>query len=157
MLVDSEPLGIEEALKKKVWLDAMKEELEPIKRNKTWELTELPMEKKAISVRWVFKVKFKPDGSVGKHKARLVARGFLQKPGLDYLEVFALVARHEAIRLVIALAANRSWPLMHLDVKSTFLNGPLQEEVYVSQPPGFVKNNQEGMVYKLHKALYGLK
>src|ERR1043165_5771682 len=147
MLVDSEPLGIEEALEKKVWLDVMKEELEAIKRNKTWELTELPKEKKAISVRWVFKVKLKPDGSFGKHKARLVARGFLQKPGLDYFEVFAPVARHETIRLVIALAVNRSWPLMHLDVKSTFLNGPLQEEVYMSQPPGFVKKNQEVMVY----------
>jgi hypothetical protein len=109
----------------------MKEELEAIERNKTWKLTELPKKKKAISVRWVFKVKLKPDGSIGKHKARLVARGFLQKPGLDYFEVFAPVARHETIRLVIALAANRGWSLMHLDVKSAFLNGPLQEEVYV--------------------------
>src|SRR3954463_1547 len=157
MLVDSEPVSIEEALKKKVWLNAMKEELEAIERNKTWKLTELPKKKKAISIRWVFKVKLKPDGSVGKHKARLVARGFLQKPGLDYFEVFAPVARHETIRLVIALAANRGWSLMHLDVKSAFLNGPLQEEVYVSQPPGFMKKNKEGMVYKLHKALYGLK
>src|ERR1051325_5194932 len=157
MLVDSETMGIEEALKKKVCLDAMKEELEAIKRNKTWELTELPMEKKAINVRWVFKVKFKPDGSVGKHKARLVARGFLQKPGLDYFEVFAPVARHETIRLVIALDANRNWPLMHLDVKSAFLNSSLQEEVYESQPPGFMKMNREGMVYKLQKALYGFK
>ena len=71
--------------------------------------------------------------------------------------MFAPVARHETIRLVIAIAANRNWPLMHLDVKSAFLNGPLQEEVYVSQPPGFEKKNQEGMVFKLHKALYGLK
>ncbi|KAK2372692.1 putative mitochondrial protein [Trifolium repens] len=157
MLVDSEPVSTEEALKQQVWLQAMKEELDAIKRNKTWKLSELPKGKKAISVRWVFKQKLKPDGSIGKHKARLVARGFLQKPGLDYSEVFAPVARHETIRLVIAIAANRSWPLMHLDVKSAFLNGPLQEEVYVSQPPGFEKKNQEGMVYRLHKALYGLK
>ena len=157
MLVDFEPLGIEEALKKKVWMNAMKEELEAIERNKTWELTKIPKKKKAISFRWVFKVKFKPNGSVGKHKASLVDRGFLHKPGLDYFEVFAPVARHETIRLVISLAANRSWPLVYLDVKSAFLNGPLQEEVYVSQPPGFVKKNQEGMVYKLHKSLYGLK
>jgi hypothetical protein len=157
MLVDSEPVGIEEALKKKVWLNALKEELEAIKKNKTWKLTKLLKENKAISVRWVFKVKLKPDGSIGKYKARLVAKGFLQKPGLDYFEVFAPVARHETIKLVIALAANRGWSLMHLDVKSAFLNGPLQEEVYVSQPPGFVKKNQEWMVYKLHKALYGLE
>ena len=123
---DSKPLGIEEALKKKVWLTTMKKELEAIERNKTWELTKLPKKKRAISVRWVFKVKLKPDGSVGKHKARLVAKGFLHKLGLDYFEVFTPIARHETIRLVIALAANRNWPLMHLDVKSTFLNGPLQ-------------------------------
>ncbi|WJX32266.1 hypothetical protein P8452_20610 [Trifolium repens] len=128
MLVDSEPVSIEEALKQQVWLQAMNEELDAIKRNKTWKLSELPKGKKAIS-----------------------------KPGLDYFEVFAPVARHETIRLVIAIAANRNWPLMHLDVKSAFLNGPLQEEVYVSQPPGFEKKNQEGMVYRLHKALYGLK
>ena len=157
MLVDSEPISTEEALKQKLWLKAMKEELDAIERNKTWKLTELPKDKKAISVRWVFKQKLKPDGSIGKHKARLVARGFLQKPGLDYSEVFAPVARHETIRMVIAIAANRNWPLMHLDVKSAFLNGPLEEEVYVSQPPGFVKKNQEGMVYRLYKALYGLK
>ena len=103
----------------------MKEELDAIERNKTWKLTELPKGKKAISVRWVFKQKLKPDGSIGKHKARLVARGFLQKPGLDYFEVFAPVARHETIRLVIAIAANRNWPMMHLDIKYAFLNGPL--------------------------------
>ena len=126
MSVDSELLGIEEALKKKVWINAIKEELQAIERNKTWELTKLQKKKKAINVRWVFKVKHKPDGLVGKHKERLVARGFIHKPGLDYFEVFAPVARHETIRLVIALTANRNWPLMHLDVKSTFLNGPLQ-------------------------------
>ena len=86
-------------------------------------------------------MKLKPNGSIGKHKARLVARVFLQKPRLDYFELFALVARHETIILVIALAANRNWSLIHLNVKSTFLNGPLQEEVYVSQHPGFVKKN----------------
>ena len=127
VLVDSEPVGIKEALKKKEWLNAMKEELEPIERNKTWKLAKLPDKKKAISVKWVFKLKLKPDGSIGKHKARLVARGFLQKPRLDYFEVFAPVARHETIRLVIALAANKNWPLIHLDVKSAFLNGTLQE------------------------------
>ena len=88
----------------------------------------------------------KADWSIGKYKTRLVARGFLQKYGLDYFDVFAHVARHETIRLVISIAANRNWPLIHLDVKSVFLNSHLQEEVYVSQPTGFVKKNQEGMV-----------
>ena len=85
----------------------------------------------------------KLDGSIGKHKERLVARGFLQKFGLDYFEVFAPIARRGTIRLMISIAANRNWSLIHMDVKSAFLNSLLQEEVYVSQPPGFVKKNQE--------------
>lgn len=134
----------------------MEEELVDTERNNTWKLTELPKNKKVISVRWVYKMKLNPDGSIGKHKARLFMRGLLHKSGLDYFEVFAPVARHETIRLVIAITANRNWPLMHLDMKYAFLNGPL-EEAYVSQPPEFEKKNQEGMVYILHKVLYGLK
>ena len=150
-------MSTEEALKQQVWLQAMKEELDAIERNTTCKLAELPKGNKAITVRWVFKNKLKPDRSIGKHKTRLVARGFLQKPGLDYFEVFSPVARYETIGLVIAIAANMNWPMMYLDVKFAFLNGPLQEEVYVSQPTVFEKKNQEGMVFKLHKALYGLK
>ncbi|XP_050908473.1 uncharacterized protein LOC127122125 [Lathyrus oleraceus] len=122
MLVDSEPVSTKEALRKKMWLKAMKEELEAIERNRTWELTKLPKDKKSISVRWVYKVKLKPDGSIGKHKASLVARGFLQKIVLCYFEVFAPIARHETIRLATAIIANLNWTLMHLDVKSAFLN-----------------------------------
>lgn len=120
----------------------MKEELEAIERNKTWKLIGLPKNKKSISMRWVFKIKLKPDGSVSKHKARLVARGFLQKSVLDYFEVFSLVARHESIRLVIVITANMNWPLIYLDVGSTSLNGSLQEEFYVLQPPRFVIENK---------------
>ncbi|GAU38979.1 hypothetical protein TSUD_378550 [Trifolium subterraneum] len=92
-----------------------------------------------------------------KHKARLVAKGFLQKQGLNYDEVFSLVARHETIRLVIALACSRRWSMFHLDVKSAFLNGPLEEDVYVKQPPDFELKYKEYRVLKLNKALYGLK
>ncbi|XP_050910033.1 uncharacterized mitochondrial protein AtMg00820-like [Lathyrus oleraceus] len=108
MLVESELVSIEEALKKKVWMEDMKEELEAIERNKTSELTELPNNKKSISLRRVYKLKLKADGSVDKHKTRLVVRGFLHNSGLDYLKVFAHVARHETIRLVIDVAANRN-------------------------------------------------
>lgn len=90
-------------------------------------------------VRWIYR----------QNKARLVARGFLQKLELDYIEVFAPVARHETIRLMIAIIANTNWPLMHMNVKSAFLNGSLQEEVYMSQTPGFEKKNREGTMYKL--------
>ncbi|MCH93923.1 copia-type polyprotein, partial [Trifolium medium] len=128
-----------------------------IERNNTWYLTDLPSNKHQIAVKWVFKVKLNSDGSVAKHKARLVAKGFLQKAGLDYDEVYAPVARIETIRLVIAIASAKKWSLSQMDVKSAFLNGSLDEEVYVSQPPGFIMKGKEGMVYKLNKALYGLK
>ncbi|XP_050876318.1 uncharacterized mitochondrial protein AtMg00820-like [Lathyrus oleraceus] len=116
-MVNSETVSIIEALKRKVWVNTMKEELEAIERNMTWELTVLPQNKKSICVRWVFKIKLKPDGSASKHKARLVARGFLQKSDLNYFEVFAPVAKHETIRLIIAIDVNMNWHLIHLDVK----------------------------------------
>ncbi|CAJ2637750.1 unnamed protein product [Trifolium pratense] len=157
MLADTEPLDVKSALKSKVWLEAMIDELKSIEKNKTWDLCKLPSEKRAIDVKWVYKVKQNPEGQVVKYKARLVAKGFLQKQGLDYDEVFSPVARHETIRLVIALACSRRWPLFHLDVKSAFLNGPLEEDVYVKQPPGFELKGKEDKVLKLNKALYGLK
>jgi len=122
-----------------------------------WKLVELPNKKKTIYVKWIFKVKLNLDGSISKHKARLVARGFLHRYGVDYNEVFAPVARLETIRLVVALASSKNFSLSHLDVKSAFLNGPLEEDVYVTQPLGFEVKGKERMVYKLHKALYDLK
>jgi transposase InsO family protein len=157
LLADAEPINLNEALKNKVWKKAMEEELRSIEKNQTWKLVALPDKKKKIDVKWVFKVKLNPDGTISKHKARLVARGFLQKHGIDYNEVFAPVARIETVRLVVALACKNKWLLYHLDVKSAFLNGPLEEEVFVSQPPGFEIKGKENMVYKLYKALYGLK
>ena len=108
-------------------------------------------------MRWVYKVKANPKGEVIKHKARLVAKGFLQREGIDYEEVFTPVARLETIRLVVGIAHSNNWMVYQMDVKSAFLNGPLVEEVYVGQPPGFVIKDQEMKYYKLHKALYGLK
>ncbi|KAK2403542.1 putative mitochondrial protein [Trifolium repens] len=157
MLADTEPLDVKAALKSKVWKEAMNEELRSIEKNKTWDLCNLPSDKKAIDVKWVYKAKQNPEGKIIKYKARLVAKGFLQRQGLDYDEVFSPVARHETIRLVIALACSRRWPLFHLDVKSAFLNGPLEEDVYVKQPPGFELKGKEDKALKLHKALYGLK
>ncbi|RDX85552.1 hypothetical protein CR513_33244, partial [Mucuna pruriens] len=99
----------------------------------------------------------KSEGEVGKYKVRLVAKGFLHKVGLDYNQVFAPDAKIETIRLVIGVAIFRGWSLHQLDVKSAYLNGSLQEEVYVCQPPGFEVTGHENKVYKLKKALYGLK
>lgn len=108
-------------------------------------------------LKWVFKTKFGADGSIQKHKARLVAKGYAQQHGIDFEETFSPVARFETVRIVLALAAQLQWPVYQLDVKSAFLNGDLQEEVYVTQPEGFMIEGKETKVYKLRKALYGLK
>ncbi|CAL2230473.1 unnamed protein product [Prunus armeniaca] len=152
-----EPEKFEEAVKDESWMKAMKDELNMIEKNATWELVDRPMDKPVIGVKWVFKTKLNLDSSVQKNKARLVAKGYSQKPGVDYNETFALVARLDTIRTLIALAAQKGWQLYQLDVKSAFLNGILEEEVYVDQPKGFVLKGSESKVYKLHKALYGLK
>nr|KYP66622.1 Copia protein [Cajanus cajan] len=135
----------------------MKEELASIERNETWEPAWLPKGKKPIDLKWVFRIKKNPDGTIAKYKARLVARGFLQKEGVDYDEVFAPVARLETVRIITAVASFNSWPMYQLDVKSAFLNGFLEEEVYVTPPPGFSTSEDGRKVYKLKKALYGLK
>ncbi|BBG92627.1 BURP domain-containing protein [Prunus dulcis] len=152
-----EPEKFEEAVKDESWMKAMKDELNMIEKNDTWELVDRSMDKPVIGVKWVFKTKLNLDGSVQKNKARLVAKGYSQKPGVDYNETFAPVARLDTIRTLIALAAQKGWQLYQLDVKSAFLNGILEEEVYVDQPEGFVVKGCESKVYRLHKALYGLK
>jgi len=126
----------------KVWKNAMIEELNTINRNNTWELTKLPASKKANDVKWIFKLKLKPNSEVEKHKARLVARGFMQKHGLYYFEVYAPVARLETMRLIIAITCGRNGPMYHLDVKSSFLNDALDEVVYVTQPHHVSKSKE---------------
>ena len=152
-----EPENFAEASKDKAWQKAMEAEMEMIEKNETWELVDRPSDKPVIGVKWVYKTKLNLDGSIQKHKARLVVKGYAQKPGIDFNETFAPVARLDTIRTLIALAAQKGWKLYQLDVKSAFLNGVLKEEVYVDQPDGFVTTNYEDKVYKLKKALYGLK
>lgn len=152
-----EPLNYDQAPRKKEWRSAMKAELEAVERNRTWTLTELPPGKKTIDLKWVFKLKKDLNGEIVKHKARIVAKGYVQEYGIDFEEIFTPVTRLETVRLILALSAKNGWGVHHLDVKSAFLNGELTEEVYVSQPEGFVQPGQEHMVYKLHKALYGLR
>ncbi|KAL0448352.1 UNVERIFIED_CONTAM: Retrovirus-related Pol polyprotein from transposon TNT 1-94 [Sesamum latifolium] len=153
---NSDPLTFDEAMQDKRWRKAMDED-KSIEKNNTWELSSLPKDHKAIGVKWVYKVKKNAQGMVEKFKARLVVKGYKQKHGVDYDEVFAPVARMETIRLLIALAAQIKWNIYQLDVKSTFLNGYLEEEVYVKQPLGYVINGHEDKVLKLKKGLYGLK
>ncbi|GJR38735.1 ribonuclease H-like domain, reverse transcriptase, RNA-dependent DNA polymerase [Tanacetum coccineum] len=157
LLAEDEPKNYKEASSDQKWIEAMKVELDSINRNNTWELTTLPKGHKAIGLKWVFKTKKDANGNIIKHKARLVAKGYIQEHGIDFEEVFAPVARMETIRLLLAIAANNKWEVHHLDVKSAFLHGDLKEEVYVTQPEGFIKREDNGKVYRLIKALYGLR
>jgi hypothetical protein len=157
LIAAEEPASVELALADASWRGAMEEEMRSIHDNQTWELTTLPAGHRAIGLKWVFKVKKDPAGLIVKHKARLVAKGYAQRQGVDFDEVFAPVARLETVRLLLALAAHSGWQVHHMDVKSAFLNGELEEEVYVQQPPGFADAKHGGHVLKLHKALYGLR
>ena len=117
----------------------------------------MPPRKKPIGLRWVFKLKKNSNGEIARYKARLVAKGYVQKVGIDYDVVFSPVARMDIVRMLIALAALNSWFVHHLNVKSAFLNGDLEETVYVKQPEGYIQEGKEHLVLKLKKALYGLK
>jgi hypothetical protein len=138
------------------WIIAMEEELNNFKRNEVWELVPRPKQN-VIGTKWVFRNKQDEFGVVTKNKARLVGKGYTQVEGLDFGETYAPVARLESIHILLAYATHHDFKLHQMDVKSAFLNGPLQEEVYVEQPPGFEDSKFPNHVYKLHKALYGLK
>ena len=134
----------------------MQSEYDALMRNDTWTLVDLPASRTAIGCKWVFRVKENPDGSVNKYKVRLVAKGFHQQLGFDYKETFSPIIKLVTIRLILSLAVSHNWPLQHLDFNNPFLNGVLEEEVYMTQPPGFVSSNKQ-QVCRLHRAIYGLK
>ncbi|WVZ88528.1 hypothetical protein U9M48_035045 [Paspalum notatum var. saurae] len=150
--VSFEPHDVGHALSDPNWVNAMHEELEIFERNQVWVLIEPPPHCNPIGTKWVFKNKQGEDGVVVRNKARLVAQGFCQNEG-----IFAPVARLEAIRVLLAFAASKGFKLFQMDVKSAFLNGFIEEEVYVRQPPGFEHPKFPNRVFKLQKALYGLK
>ena len=135
----------------------MLDEYRSIMKNNVWEVVPRPEEKSMVSSKWIYKIKHAADGNIEKYKARFVARGFSQKEGIDYEETFAPVARYTSIRMIISLASILGWKLHQMDVKTAFLNGKIEQEVYVEQPKGFIIHNKESHVCKLNKALYGLK
>src|SRR6195952_2542448 len=139
-----------------LWLTAIEAEYESLQRTDTYELTQLPGGRQAIGCKWVFKIKRHADGSIDRYKARLVAKGFSQKEGLDYKETFAPVAKFASIRALLALAAHQDYEVHQMDVKTAFLNGDLDVELYMQQPEGFVAG-EEHLVCKLQKSIYGLK
>ncbi|GJR58163.1 putative ribonuclease H-like domain-containing protein [Tanacetum coccineum] len=151
-----EPTSIAKALSDSSWVEAMQEELLQFKLQQVWILVDLPNGKKAIGTKWVFRNKKDERGIMIRNKARLVAQGHRQEEGIDYEEVFAPVARIEAIRLFLAYASFMGFLVYQMDVKSAFLYGTIEEEVYVTQPPGFKDPDHPDKVYKVVKALYGL-
>ncbi|GJT03238.1 retrovirus-related pol polyprotein from transposon TNT 1-94 [Tanacetum coccineum] len=152
-----EPKNIKEAMADSAWIEAMQEELHQFDRLQVWELVDKPFGKNVIKLKWLWKNKKDEDQTVIRNKARLVAKGYAQEEGIDFEESFAPVARLEAVRIFVAYAAHKSFPIYQMDVKTTFLNGPLKEEVYVAQPNRFIDPDHPDKVYRLRKALYGLK
>ena len=153
-----DPVSVDDALGRQdgdLWKEAMDEEMRSLIMNETWDLVSRPRGKNLVSSKWVLKSKVKPDGVLEKRKARLVARGFSQTHGVDYFETFSPVARYESVRCMLALAAAWDMNIMQFDVKTAFLNGNLDEEVYMEQPEGYEDGTDR--VCKLKRSLYGLK
>ncbi|KAJ9557555.1 hypothetical protein OSB04_012169 [Centaurea solstitialis] len=154
---ENEPKEIDDALHDPAWVSAMQEELAEFIRINVWLLVARPQKRTIIGSKWIFRNKLDEAGTIIRNKARLVAQGYRQEEGIDYDETFAPVARLEAIRLFLAFAAHMNFKVFQMDIKNAFLNGKLNEEVYVAQPPGFVDPKFPDHVFKLNKSLYGLK
>ena len=138
---------------KQKWSSAMQKEMESMQEHEVWNLVEIPAEKKAVGCKWIFKIKTDSEGKIERFKARLVAQGFNQKFGKDYDETFSPVVRQESLRTLVALSVQHNLELHHVDVTTAFLNGVLEEEVYMQQPKGFMKPGEEHLVCKLNKSI----
>ena len=157
-LVDDTPKTIAEAYSSPdadYWKEAVRSEIDSIMSNGTWEVVERPYGCKPVGCKWVLKKKLRADGTIDKYKARLVAKGYTQKEGEDFFDTYSPVARLTTIRVLLSLAASHGLLVHQMDVKTAFLNGELEEEIYMDQPEGFVVKGQERMVCKLVKSLYG--
>ena len=156
-LAQFEPKKVEEALKDENWVESMHQELHQFVRNDVWELVPRPKDTHVIGTKWIFKNKTNENGKVVRNKSRLVAQGYTRFEGIDFDESFASVARLEPIQILLSIACIMNFKLYQMDVKSAFLNGFLNEEVFVEQPKGFQDPHFPDHVLKLKKALYGLK
>ena len=156
-ILDSEPTTFEEVNKLQVWKEAMLEEYSSIIKNNVWEVVPRPSDKSVVSSKWIYKLNHVADGSIEKYKARFVSRAFSQKEGIDYDKTFALMARYTSIRTIISVVSIISWKMYQMDVKIAFLNGNIEQEVFIEQHEGFVLHSREPHVCRLRKFLYGLK
>lgn len=156
-LPQQEPLSFKDANRYLVWYNAMQEEIQTLHSNHTWSLVSSHPSMNVIGSRWAYKIKRHADGRIDRYKARLVAHDFSQQEGIDYLETFSLVVKPTTVRLVLTIAVSYGWNIYQLDVHNAFLNGILQKEVYMAQPPRFADSVMSSHVCHLHKSLYGLK
>ncbi|KAJ0459040.1 putative RNA-directed DNA polymerase [Helianthus annuus] len=152
----SEPSSFGEASKDSRWVDAMNLEMEALLRNNTWEIVDLPVGRKPIGCKWIYKIKYKANGEVERYKARLVAKGYSQREGLDFGETFSPVVKMVTVRCVLSIAVQNGWTLFQLDVNNAFLYGAISEDVYMTPPEGYFTEGKN-KVCKLIKSLYGLK
>lgn len=157
---EGEPSTFQEAMNNSnasQWMTAMQEEMEALHKNKTWNLVSLPHRRKPIGNKLVYKIKRDNNGQVERYCARSVVKGYAQKEGIDFNEIFSHVVRLTTIRVVLAMCATFDLHLEQLDVKTTFLHGELKEEIYMLQPEGFEEKGKENLVCRLKKSLYGFK
>lgn len=140
-----------------LWKLAIADEYDSLIKNNTWTLTLLPPGRVAIKSRWLFKTKTGAEGTAPRYKARLVAKGYSQRSGIDYGETYAPVAKHDTLRVILSIVAAYDLEMIQLDIKTAFLYGELNEEIYLQQPEGYVAADKENQVCHLHKSLYGLK
>lgn len=135
-----DPRGFKSAIKSPHWLAAMQEEIDALHSNHTWELVPAPPNTNIVGSKWVFRTKYRSDGSIERYKTRLVAQGFTQVPGSDFHHTFSPVVKDATVRVILALSVHCGWPLHQLDVKNAFLHGILTKPIYMAQPPGLVIN-----------------
>ena len=155
--VTSEPASVKDALRDNNWKAAMEKEIRSFNENDVWVLVKAPANANVVKHKWVFKTKTDSDGNVKCHRARLVAKGFTQRYGIDYYETFSPVISYSTLRLLFALTVQMNLETVHLDIETAFLYGELSEEIFLEQPEGFKISGQENKVYRLKRAIYGLK
>jgi transposase InsO family protein len=159
-VLKDDPINLKQAMEDSnshKWIDAMNEEIKSMADNDVWEIVPLPSGKRPIGCKWIFKTKRDSKGNVEKYKARLVAKGFTQKEGIDYKETFSPVSLKDSLRIILALVAHFDLELHQMDVKTAFLNGDIEETMYMVQPENYVSGDAKSMVCKLKKSIYGLK
>ena len=153
---DKEPENVKEALIKPKWKAAMDAEFKALMSNQTWTLVPLQGQENIIDSKWIFKTKYKADGSIERRKARLVARGFQQTADLDFDETFSHVVKSSSVRIILAIAVHLNWEVRQLDINNAFLNGSLKETVFMYQPEGYIDSTKPNHICKLSKVIYGL-